>query len=218
MTIAYVNSGIAQGLNSASIGATDMTGANFFGVTVGCNLVPATTDITDSAGNSYAARTAYADGVFGAFQKIFYSENATSLSNQTFTVTKASFVGTFAVAGYSGVATSSSYDGNENGNTASTSPCTTGSVTPSVDGCLLLFGCAVAWTGNLSVNVGTLRQSAALSSSYAGSLADQIQTTATARNPSFSYSGSSTAASIAVFKPTATAAAASGSTNLLMGV
>jgi hypothetical protein len=210
MTIAYVNSVIAQGTvnSTGDSAATNMSGANFL---AGLKNGLSGYTVSDSLGNTWDQTTVTQEpNVFGNLTKLVFVPNATVGSSQTFKCDSTSGAPAFAVGGYSNVLTASPFDGNSNYDSSTGSygsTCVVGSVTPGQDSSLVVGGCTLIWDGTLSVDVGTIRISNHYSSGnyYGTSLWDQIQTTATTVAPTFSWNGGDNFAAsvIASFKPAA---------------
>jgi|SRR5688572_13239867 len=119
----------------------DTTGANAiilaYAVGGGTGATP-----TDSKGNTYTGLTAYQSG---NVIKLWHCQNPIVGSGHTFSLSTGggSFPCLAAIA-LSGMSTSALYDGEENGNTTGTGP--SGSITPSVNRCLVVTACAMSST------------------------------------------------------------------------
>ena len=216
MSYAAIADAEAVSTNSTSVTTTgvDSTGADLITVvgSVYSALDPA---ITDSKGNSYTGHNVYRQ-VFSTTQ-IFHCSNPTVGASHT--VTNTGGYPSVGVSFWSG-SHATPFD-QQNGGTAASSPVSAGSVTPSEDNELLITGysdgtvagsCNSIPTGFTSL--GTLDATA---NANGVGHAYEIQTTATARTPSWGFtSASELSAAVATFK--AAAAAASTKRLLLMGV
>ena len=209
MSIALLTHVSAQpGLNGGTTGAIDTSGANFLVVIISDYSAAALGTLSDSKSNTWTALTTYQDGGVNSRTKIYYSINPTVGSAHTFTYTGSALYPTIMAASFSGVDTTAPFDV-ENGE-ASSVPATSsqpGSVTPSQNNELLVFGvCLGASTTNYSDDIGTPIENMNWNGGVAngGAMDYQIQTTATARNPTWSWTTSSPHAnSIATFKAAA---------------
>lgn len=207
MTIALVVSvakvGAVAGVTTTAIDTTgcDLLVANIFW----SNGAKPAAVVTDSKSNTWTAATKR--NASDAANRFYYCQPTSVGSGHTFTIGPPNVFGGIIVLGFSGVKVSSPFDGENGANSASASSLATGSLAPTEDNCLLVYGCTTA--GNITaVDVGTLQETANGSSgvTYGGGVGYQIQTTATARNPSFSASVTNQmAASILAFKAAAAA-------------
>lgn len=190
-----------------------MTGVNLLvALVTGSNATPPT--FSDNQSNTWTALTQKNEtGAGGGFSRIYYCYGPTVTSTQTFSVTGAGTFSSAITVGYSGSASSPFDQQNGTGQTIATST-PTGSVTPTQDNELIIYGSEISGTGLdvSSVDVGSIVRHAAGDGAtvYAICVAEQIQTTATTRNPTLTFNGTSvgSAAVIATFK----AAAAGGGT------
>jgi hypothetical protein len=170
----------------------DTTGANLLVMSSASYNAGTPTSISDSKGNTWTTLTTRA-ATSGATHCFFYAKNATVGSGHTFTIS-APFQAVIVYA-FAGVDTTSPFDV-ENGATGS-SPLATGSVTPSVNGALVLSGYANDSSSSIAVSGGSFTQTTVPYSSganMAGAAGYLVQATATAINPSWSWTGSATAA------------------------
>ena len=204
MAIALVNSTTKQGAtNSVTTTAMSTIGANLIVIAIGWYSVTSPS-ISDNQGNTWTAlTTSNIAGDVGC--KLYYCVNPTTNASHTFTFSPSAIYGGLIVAAFSGVKTTSPFD-QQAGNTGSgITGLAPGSVTPTEDNELVIF--AAAKGGNTStVNAttdGTMIGNFAgvTAVTYALGMGYEIQTTATARNPTLSGSVSSVmAARIATFK------------------
>lgn len=186
-------------------GTGDTTGADFvfFGVARESGATP-----TDSKGNSLTPLTRYNGAGVAGIQLHCADGSPTVGTGHYGTVGTATNQGANIGGGaFSGIA-SPSFDG-ENGSGGSTaSPRTTGSLTPSEDGCLVIaamgtYGAFSAGAyGGTPISIQTQFEVSAFPDGLA--IAWEIQAGATARNQSFSWAGgygNETNVTIAAFKP-----------------
>lgn len=202
MTIALVVSvakqGAVAGVTTTAIDTTgcDLLVANIF---FSHGAKPAAL-VTDSKSNTWTAATKR--NSTDAANRFYWCQPTSVGSGHTFTVGPPNCFGGIIVLGFSGVKASSPLDQENGANSSSASSLATGSVTPTEDDELLIY--AATTSGNInSVDVGTLEQTAngIGGTTYGGGVGYEIQTTATARNPSFSASVTNQmAASILTFK------------------
>lgn len=212
MAFGYLASVLKQGTSAGSgdSGAIVTTGVNLF-VAVVCdyNQVGAVTP-TDkisgvASGNVWTALTPKLDDVSGRLT-IWYCYNPAVGSSHTFAANGSGTFASIAVAAFSGCASSPVDQQNGAVSGLSSVPSlATGSITPTQPNELLIYaiGDNAPKTGTASVSVGTILQQAALQAgvSFANSIAYEIQTTATTRNPSFTFGSTTDAAAvIASFK------------------
>lgn len=168
--------------------------------------------ISDSSSNTWTCLTSQNATPQETLDTLCYVANPTTTSSQTVTIAGTGTFSTAQIAAFNGVRTLSPFDpGVQNGNKAG-GPLTTiqpGSVTPSLANSLVVTGISFgAPAGAITVSGGggytqTDTQQYVASTTESGSLAYQIQTTATATNPTWTDGASASAASttIAVFRP-----------------
>jgi hypothetical protein len=204
MTIALLSHTYKQG-NSGGSGtspAIDTTGASLLVAYVADFTGSAAATFADSQGNTWTALTARP--LTGNMRsQMYYCASPTTSASHTFSATGTNSFAAIAIAAYSGTATSP-YDQETGATTLTGTSLATGSVTPSENNELVIYGCGYA-SSALSVSVGTMLDTAAIigGTSYGIGLAYEIQTTATARSPSWSWSSSnSCSTTIATFKAT----------------
>lgn len=177
---------------AATTSAIDTTGANL--IVVGATGSSAFT-VTDSKGNTWTALT---ETGIGIDSQLYYCLNPTVGSGHTFTNT-ASYP-TVHVVAVSGAAASSVFDVESVSSTGSP-----GSVTPSVNGSLLVTvevndssaDFASAISGGFTMLTG---QPFTGGQNYGGRMAYLIQTTAAAISPTWTFAGG-ISSTIASFKP-----------------
>ncbi len=195
----------SSGPDGGTSTAIDTRGANLFvamlsqyhgGTTLG--------DVSDSKSNVWLPLTAYFHSANLSWVRLYYCVNPIIDAAHTFSTSGC--VATYpvlAVNVYKGVA-SSPLDA-QNGTNDGTSPINTGSVTPSVAGELLVAGVSHNGTTQSIDSSFAITNQASFSGGnhMGGAIADQIQTTATTRNPAWSGDQSLSSAAIATFKPSA---------------
>ncbi len=208
---------VASVANSGGTGTSyttsgiDTTGANLLVVSVAAYNAIFPVTVTDSKSNTWNALGATDNGGSGR-QQLFWCTPTTVGSGHTFTVTAgAALYGGLTAMAFSGAAASSPFDV-QNGGTG-TGTTSTGSVTPTENGSLLVYGLNIGQVGDYSsVSIGTTLHSWAHVGSvrFGSAAAYYVQSTAAAINPSFTISTSvGGAARIAAFKAGAEAAAKS---------
>jgi hypothetical protein len=197
--------------NGFTTGAIDTTGANF--IIIGLATAVTGGTISDSKGNTWHPLTEWPGGLSGDRQfRFFYCESCTVGSGHTFTVANAAGAfPTLLIEAWSGIAAASSFDvENGNGLTFGTS-ISTNSVTPSAANELVVAGLQYDDSVTPTIDSGFTITDTNPNTNFgaqAGQIAYLIETTATAQNPTFSWTdGSRGTAGIATFK---TAAAANG--------
>lgn len=198
--------------------AINSTGANLLVVAIAVDS-GTMANPTDSKTNTWTGLTQTVVGTDTAI-KIFYSFGGTVGSSHTFT--QPASYGSIFVAAFSG-STSSPFD-QQNGNTqASGTSVTTGSVTPTQDNELIIAVADIANTNTLqSIGGGftTLDTTNGVNGvNYGGIMGYLIQTTATAANPTISWTGTAEAAArIASFKVPAVGGTGQSSQRMMMGM
>lgn len=193
------------GATGATTAGVDTTGANFLVVT--CHGDNGDTfTVSDSKSNTWVPGTPRDNGTTTRTQ-VFYCLATSVGSGHTFTVSSAaeSYIGAQAWH----------HDGDavaldaENGNiqTSTVQSLTTGSITPSVDGALIIDALTISanFGGTPTLSVGTLLDFDDGGSSFGAAQGWYKQTTASAVNPLFSWTtGHSCTAAIAAFIATST--------------
>ncbi len=219
MTIAYIDSRKKQstiGVNTGNTTAMDTTTADCLVMVVSYLLSAGAPVIVDTGVNSWGSPVVVGDNGDTAIA-IYIVVAPTTDANHIFSVTSTGYP-SLAVAAYSGVKQTSPTDQFTGGGTTSSvsviQPGTqsgndTGGITPSEGNCLVVYGCGDVWTGTLTTSSGTIRQDCGIDdasgNAYGTALIEEIQTTATARNPRMTQGGGSThmTAVIASFKSAA---------------
>jgi len=187
-------------------GAINTTGANLLVVVVSQYGNIAEGTLSDSKGNTWTGLTLKTGPGTVALSRIHYCVPSSVGSGHTFTYSSASnMFGEIAVMAWSGAA-ASPFDVENGGSTGSGTSLQPGSVTPSLNGSLLVAGVSIT-DGSSSYSIGsgfTVIANVPFSASVNEGLlaAYLVQGTAAAINPTFSWTGSAeAAATIAVFKP-----------------
>jgi hypothetical protein len=209
MAYALIKHGISVGgANGATTGSLDTTGADILIVIVGW-YVPATQPtVSDSKSNSWTTLTKGGNTYGGSF--IAYAKNATVGSGHTFTVSGTGSFSSIAAIAFSGSDLSSPLDQQSAAN--GDQP---GSVTPGSDNELIIDGQAGFESSFSNPSSGqTLLDSIAVGggTNVSNASAYEIQTTATARNPTWTDGGgaSNCGTTIATFKAAAGATIITG--------
>lgn len=205
MSIAVVANTAKASVNNTSVtsDAIDTTGADLLVLSVACYSLVST--VSDSKGNTWNARTLYGSG---GLCQIFYAVNPTVGSGHTFTVSggAATYPAVFVLA-LSGADLTAPYDVENGADTDSSTTIQTGSVTPSTDNQILITALSnyPAGTDSIDLSFTISDQLQYTANSIGGALAHLIQTTAAAKNPTWTHSVSATeiVGAIATFKAAA---------------
>jgi hypothetical protein len=181
--IAHVVAQTTGGSNVTS-SAIDTTGATLL-VMVTCDNGD-NTAISDSKGNTWSHLTLQDSGSGGGRTQLHYVVSPTVGSGHTFTHNTSGHFPALAVAAFSNGGIFDAENGNK---TASATTLQPNSVTPTQDNELIIFGLGDARTTTASVNVGTITDQLALAPgvAFAIALAYEVQTAATARNPTWTW-------------------------------
>lgn len=201
--ISNVAAGSTTGDN-VTTAAMDTTGANFLVLSLSY-LTAQSVTISDSKGNTWTPRTA-ANGNLSS-SRLYYVEAPTVGTGHTFTATSTGGVPSIAVAAFSGGAASASYDvENGAGSSVGATSLQVGNVTPTTDNQVLITGLALegAWSFTPTIDLSfTITNNVDLvgGQHFGVNLAYLIETTAAAKNPTWSWGSSvAVAACIATFK------------------
>jgi hypothetical protein len=201
------NAGPTHGSGSAATtSGVDTTGSNLCLVVsyayLGGNPTIAT--ISDSKSNTWTNLTMRGGGL-DADVLLSYVSNPTVGASHTFTTTftAPSFAPVISAACFSGVATSTPFDV-ENGATSSATSLQTGSITPSVNGELLISAiskCCTSQTWTIDNSFSTINSD--FSAGDGEAVTYKVQSAAAAINPTWTSGGVSESVSvmIAAFKP-----------------
>lgn len=203
MSYSFVNStskAASNGTADLTTDNIDTTGANFLAFIVAHYQNPVTS-VVDSFSNTWHARTVYTNGNLRIV--IYYAENATCGANHNVTVSGGGSLNYYPAVvfmAFSGGPTSGAYDV-ENGGSGS-SPLNTGSVTPSQANSLVIAAFDADTGSAISIDSGftaTTVNSGGSNEACGG--AYLIQTSASAVNPAWTWTGGVGVAAVAVFKP-----------------
>lgn len=189
MAYAFISS-LAEALapNGGTSGSIDTTGADFIYYAVAHDAagVPV---VSDSKLNTWTALTAQTHGAVEITP--YYTENASSGTSHTFTVTGIGVYAAVAVQAFSGGTTTSADQTNGANNFANT--LATGSVTPSENNELVItplgFNAAGTPTSIDSSFTGLVEANFGSGNNYGVALAYLIQTAAAAVNPTWTRTG-----------------------------
>lgn len=193
---------IATGDTTATTAGINTTGATL--LIVGISYYASDTiTISDSKSNTWIPLTNYPGAAAHSVQ-LFYAANPITVgSGHTFTYSAGSAVyGTLLAASFNNTKTSSPFDVENGASQGSGGTLATGSITPSLDGELVVT-LAVSDPGSPTVDSGfTLIDSTATVGgvNVGGGLAYKVQTSAAAVNPTWTASTLLRSASIAFFK------------------
>ncbi len=203
MSYAPVGSAIAVGgAGGATTGAFDSSTADLIVLSESAYAPSGSGTISDSLGNTWTPLTVQSDGT-EALNRLYYCVNPTVGVSHTFTTT-AQFV-TLCAHAFSGAAASPLDQ--ESGTTGTGTSLQPGSLTPSQSGCLVFTG-HTATSGSSAPVIPSgftgLTEPYTGGTNEGGGGAYEIQTTATAVNPNWSWTGSAhSAATMAIFLPAA---------------
>ena len=216
--VASVLTGV--GRNGGTSASIDSTGANLIVVGVAW-LATSSQTLSDSKGNTWTALTLPSGTSNDPNTRLYYCSSPTVGTGHTFTITGTNVYSTLWAIAYSGAETSSVLDA-QNSASDNFSPTTlgSGSVTPSADGAVVVSGLATFINAtNPTVSGGAISRlgflNAVANQTYTVSYADEIQTTATARTATWSWTtGNRAVATIAAFKAAAAGSGVTGPVGL----
>jgi hypothetical protein len=190
---------------TGSTSAIDTTGASLLVAASGFlssgASATALPTIADSQGNiwvPYVVRGQVTAANTGAIV-IYLCFNPTTNASHTFSATNG--FSSIAVGAYSGADVNFPFGVWNSNAHATTTSLGTGSITPPTDNCLVIAALGYRQTTSVSIDSGfTIREQKAFiaGTSIGVVLADLIQTSAAAENPTFSWSGSSSFASTGI--------------------
>jgi len=189
---------------TSTTSAIDTTGASLLVVAV-ATLTGVIPTITDSKGNTWTALTGADSGGTGAGTvKIFYAVNPTVGTGHTFTGSASGSFHSISAVAYNDVVTTSPKDQDAGAGSASGTTQQPGSVTPLSDGQVLVTALlSIAPSGVATIDSSfTVFEHVNSAGNFCVALADKIQTTAGAENPTWTsnVSADRIAAEIASFK------------------
>ena len=183
------------------IASLDTTGADFIVMVLGFDSATVPT-ITDIFSNTYVALTAQPGGQNRTCQ-IIYCINPTVGSGHTFTVSGSSDFPSMCISAWSGSNLSAPFDQQNGAGLGFGTSLQTGSVTPSGANQLIICGLSKTSPATASIDSSLTVLDGITDSAFGHtdtSLAYEIQTTATTRNPTWSWTGAEQAeAAIATF-------------------
>lgn len=196
--------------SGATTGAIDTTGADL--IVIGASYGASTTiTVSDSKGNTWTPLTAQANASHK--NQLYYCQAPTVGSGHTFTISGTNSYGGITVLAISG-STASPFDQQNGAAAAATGSIATGSITPSSDNELIVTAASFEFVGTPTVDSSFTQLEVAAytpGATYGCVLGYQIQTTATARNPTWTFGGAGfCAAVIGSFKAAAVAATGFG--------
>jgi len=188
MAISLVANTTIAAASTSNTPAVNTTGANLLIIAISYYSLGNPTTVHDSWGNTYTALTAYTQNTVGV--RIYYSIPATVGPGTTFgfTVTDA-YVSLEAMA-FSGMASSSVYQGLVSGAGSTGTTVQPGSISPS--GSTLLIS-AAGWSASATASIGSsfniTNQNNHSATSFGGAAAYLIQSSGSAINPLWTISG-----------------------------
>lgn len=198
----------------ATTDAANTTGANLLVAATHWYSGGTTPTFTDSKGNTWTALTQR--GIGNSCVRIYYCIPTSVGSGHTFSAVGSNSYAVVSMSAWSGAASSSVFDTENGASGGNVSSLDSGAVSPSQDDSLII-SVVTHGMGTTTVSGGSLATTdtwdSVTSASMGGAMAYEIQTTATSRAASWSWSGSydGPAAAIAAFK----VAGASGPANTL---
>jgi len=196
----------AGALGGVTSNAVDTTGANLIVLTAAWfNVVTPDVTIADSKGNTWTPLTKASQ--IGIVLRLYYCLNPTVGTGHTFSATGTNVEASIGVVVASGIAGYYSQNFSNGGTGTAVQP---GSVTPSLDGSLIITSAMIGGTaGTCSINNSFTSSFAEYNSGVADGVAIGylIQSAKAAINPTWTFGNSiRTASCIAVFSPSAAAA------------
>lgn len=203
MSYAFVSAvGSALGVSGGTSSSANTTGADLIVVSVTFNKASSNPSLSDSKGNTYTALTDFA--VSNQVERLYYCQSPTVGSGHTFTFTGTNIFASLSMACFSG-SVATPLDVQNGATNAGATSLATGSVTPGANNELVIA--SVGTTGSdaaRSIGGGFTKAADVVgtpSVAYCSAIAYLIETTATAANPTWSWSTSQAATeSIAAFK------------------
>jgi hypothetical protein len=207
MAITHIASTAAGGTaNIVTTSAIDTTGANLIVIATAKFNSNAIT-VSDSKGNTWTPLTARTGGA--VHSRIYYCFNPTVGSGHTFSISGTNVFPSIGVGAFGGVDAYEAESGSSSTTGTSRQP---GALVPSVDGCLVISGCATG-AGTPAIDSGFSENTVSFASGQHASvgIGRLIQATAASVNPTWSWTGSANnAVTLAVFTPTADPPPSSG--------
>lgn len=212
--------GGASNFAGALAGSINTTGANFLIAGIGYYGPGGSPGISDSKGNTWVGLTAHL--ATGVGHRFFYVKNATVGTSHSFTLSGGEIYPGAVIHAFANVLDAVAEAENGASATAGGTSLATGSVTPTLNGSLVLagFGGSIG-TGNTPGVTGGLTQTTWTqgANNFCSSTGYLVQGTAAAINPTWSWGSSSphgVGVSIAVFKPVAAPASSARTETFLV--
>lgn len=209
MALARIDKTSAQSTDGLNITTTSIntTGANLIVVAVAYSNNGTTITLTDNKSNTWTPLTARQSTT--ASVRLYYCLSPTVGSGHTFSVASSGGSGFpgIAVAAYSGAKTSGAFDQETGANSNGASSLATGSITPAQDNELFItgFGYNVASAATIDSGFTAIEALGVTANAWGIALGELIETTATAKNPTWTQGASvACAAGLATFKDAAT--------------
>lgn len=192
MAIAFVSQVAASGANTFTSGSLDTTGADLLVVVVTENTAGGVT-LSDSKSNTWNPLTEQTNSINPSCVIYYAKATGKTGTGHTFTATGSSIFCVLNVMAFSGSDTTAPFDQqNGTGGGSFTSTAAPGSITPTVDNELIISG--FAWNASLTITSVTgatafYQTNFSGGANYGGGGAYAIQTTATAANDAWNFTG-----------------------------
>ena len=193
MSIALIGSGVNAGsadTNTVTTGTYDTTGATLMVVFVGDWAAATLGTVSDSQSNTWTPLTTRESATPRG--KLYYVANPSTNASHTVTYTVTAGYPYIGVLAFSGTDTSSPFDQESGSTTDSGITLQPGSITPAADNYVLVIGILnnASGTDVFSIDSSFTKQlhlDNAPGAHFPGATGYQIQTTATARNPTWDW-------------------------------
>ena len=200
-SINLVAHAIGSGQNQADTSAIDTTGATLLVAAIAYYGTSGLPSFAGSKNNSWTALDAYfgGDGVL----ILYYCKNPVVGTNHSFSASATNMYGSLAVAAFSGTDTIANADGNNGAGASSTSSISSGSISPSDDGELIISACLRVGNSAAPSAAGfTLTDSNTSALNFCVGLGYKLQTTAAPVSATWqsNVAANRMAATIAAFK------------------
>lgn len=186
MAYGLVVHALANGANTGTTSAIDSSGSSLLIIGRSRQTAPV---VSDSKGNTWTPCTEQVFGGVGV--RLYFVENPTVGASHTATNAVSGWTGAFCFAAFSGALTSGVLDQQNGATPAHGTSGQPGSITPSVDNCLIITAVtADDVTGTYAIDSGfTIIDQINLvgGTSFGVAVAYKIQTTAAAVNPTWSW-------------------------------
>lgn len=197
-----VASGTAKSTNGTSVSLTlDTTGANLIVISVSSLASVSAPTLSDNQSNTWTPLTERTAS--NSRQRIYYCIAPSVNASHQFSLSGASSTPVIGVLAVSGAA-ASPFSAETGAVTTSASELQPGEITPAEDNMLIVTGCtnaaALASAPDIASGWTVSKQAGTSGVNMGGGIAYQIQTTATAVNPTWAWTGTNhAAAAMAVF-------------------